>query len=335
MHDARLHRGLRVDRFDCLREPFQPVDTRDQDVLDAALLEIVEDLHPELRALVGLKPHAQDITLTVDPDRHRQVAGTPLDRAAVADLQHQRVEEDDRIDVIQWPCLPGPSVVHDRIGHPRDQIAADLDPVDLLQVSLDIPGRQAPRIEREDLVVEPLEAPLTLADYLRLKRARAIARSVDRHLALLGDQRLRRRPVPGVACPACRFLVGLIAQVVGELDLHRPLDQPFRQLAQQPARARDLLLRSGPREELVDELVREQRLDLLGQLGPRGQLAARSASASLRSPYGLTALRAGATRIRGLIQPASDCRRHESPFENSCLHRRPDTPIYDVHAGGS
>jgi hypothetical protein len=304
MHDAGLHRGLREHRLDRLRETFQPVDTRDQDVLDAALLEVGQDLHPELRALVRLKPHAQHITVAIHPDRHRQVAGPPLDRAAVADLEHQRVEEHDRIDVVQRPRLPRPRVVHHRVGHPRDQVAANLDAVDLLQMRLDIPGRQAPRIQREDLVVEPLKPPLTLANDLRLEAPIPIARRVDADRAVLGDQRLRRRPVPGIARPARRLLMGLIPQMVGQLDLHRPLHQPLRQLAQQAARPRDLLLRPRPREQLIDQLVREQRLDLIGELGPGGQLAARSASASLHSPYRLAPLHAGATRIRELIQPA-------------------------------
>ena len=71
-------------------------------------------------------------------DRQREVAGLALHRAAVADLQHQRVEEHDRVDVIQRPGLPGAGVVHDRVGDPADQVAADLDAVDLLQVRLDI-----------------------------------------------------------------------------------------------------------------------------------------------------------------------------------------------------
>ena len=40
VHDARLHDRLRVDRLDRFGEPLQPVDAADQDVLNAALLEI-------------------------------------------------------------------------------------------------------------------------------------------------------------------------------------------------------------------------------------------------------------------------------------------------------
>ena len=139
VHDARLHRRPGEHGLDRLGEPFEPVDAADQDVLDAALLEIGEDLHPELRALVGLEPHPEDLALAVDRDRHRQVARLALHAAAVADLQHERVEEHDRVDVIQRALLPRAGVVHHRVGDLRDQIAADLHPVDLLQVRLDIP----------------------------------------------------------------------------------------------------------------------------------------------------------------------------------------------------
>ena len=104
--------------------------------------------------------------------------------------------------------------------------------------------------------------------------------------------------------------------MVGQLDLHRPLHQPLRQLAEQPARPGDLLLRPGAGEQLVDQLVRQQRLDLGRELRPRRRLTARSASASLRSPSGLAPRHAGAIRLlRDLIQPACDCRGHRSPFE--------------------
>ena len=47
----------------------------------------------------------------------------------------------------------------------------------------------------------------------------------------------------------------LVADVVGQLDLHRPLDQPLGQLGQQPAGPGDLLLGRGAGEQLVDHLI--------------------------------------------------------------------------------
>ena len=47
----------------------------------------------------------------------------------------------------------------------------------------------------------------------------------------------------------------LIADVVGQLDLHRPLHQPLGQLRQQPAGPDDLLLGRGTGQQLVDHLI--------------------------------------------------------------------------------
>jgi hypothetical protein len=244
--------------------PFQPVNARDQDVVDAALLEIGEDLHPELRALVGLEPHAEHFALAVHPDRHRQITRAPLHAAAVTDLEHQRVEEHDRVDVLQRPGLPGAGVVHDRVGDAADQIPSDFDAVDLSEVRFDIPPREPTGIEREDLLVEPLEPTLTLPDDLRLEAAIAVPRRVDLHRPVLSDQRLRRGPVASVARAAGRLWVRLIPEVVGELDLHRALHQPLRQLRKQPARPDDLLLAPGAGEQLLDDLIGEELSDLPG-----------------------------------------------------------------------
>jgi hypothetical protein len=48
---AGLHPGLREDGQGRVGEPGQPVDAADQHVLDAALLEVGQDLKPELSAL--------------------------------------------------------------------------------------------------------------------------------------------------------------------------------------------------------------------------------------------------------------------------------------------
>ena len=63
------------------------------------------------------------------------------------------------------------------------------------------------------------------------------------------------RPVARLARAARRLLVRLIADVVGQLDLHRPLHQPLGQLRQQPAGPSDLLLGRGAGEQLVDHLI--------------------------------------------------------------------------------
>ena len=47
----------------------------------------------------------------------------------------------------------------------------------------------------------------------------------------------------------------LVTDVIGQLDLHRPLHQPLGQLRQQPAGPGDLLLGRGAGKQLVDHLI--------------------------------------------------------------------------------
>ena len=45
--------------------------------------------------------------------------------------------------------------------------------------------------------------------------------------------------------------------MVGQLDLHRPLQQPLRQLGEHAAGPNELLFRARAGEQLVDQLVRQ------------------------------------------------------------------------------
>ena len=80
------------------------------------------------RPRVGRPPPA---TGQCRPRRDRAAATTAdssrstLHGAAVADLQDQRVEEHDGVDVIQRPALPCARVIHDRVGDAADQVPAD------------------------------------------------------------------------------------------------------------------------------------------------------------------------------------------------------------------
>ena len=283
-------------------------------------LQIVEHLHPELRALGLLKPHAQHVAVPVERDPEREVQRAALDGAALADLEDHAVQEHDRVDVLQRPLAPVADVVHHAVGDAADQVAADVHAVDLLEVRLDVARGEPAAVKREDLVVEPDEPPLALADNLGLEAAVTVAGRVDRDLPVLADQRLRGRPIALVGGAAGRLLVRLVADVVGQLDLHRALHQALGQLGEQPAGPGDLLLRRGAGEQLVDHLVADPPvgrhtqsltdptaagsavdgvIDDLGRHG-RGVRGGRAApglpSADLRSFYELAAIVAGQPR---------------------------------------
>jgi len=65
--------------------------------------------------------------------------------------------------------------------------------------------------------------------------------------------------------------VGLKAEMVGQLDLHRALHRPLGQLGEQTSRPGDLLLGAGSGQQLIDHLIPDPLavapLDHLGQCG--------------------------------------------------------------------
>ena len=68
MNDAGLDDRLREHRGDRLREALQAVDDGEQDIVDAAVFELVHDAQPKLRALVLLEPEAEHLLAAVGAD---------------------------------------------------------------------------------------------------------------------------------------------------------------------------------------------------------------------------------------------------------------------------
>jgi hypothetical protein len=108
-----------------------------------------------------------------------------MHRPALPDLDHETVEEQHRVDVLERPLLPRPHVLDDRVGD-----------------ALIIPAR----VERDDPVVEADEPCLALRHDLRLEAALPVPGRLDPQRPVIGTQRLRRRPIAGVSDPARRRL---------------------------------------------------------------------------------------------------------------------------------
>ena len=130
-----------------------------------------------------------------------------------------------------------------RVGDPADQVAADLDAVDLRRCAsisrVDSPRLYSARIFSSN----PTNRRWRLLTIFGSKLPSRSRGASIWTLPVLGDQRLRRRAVARVARAARRLAVRLVADVVGQLDLHRPLHQPLGQLRPAARRAR----RSPPR----------------------------------------------------------------------------------------
>ena len=202
-----------------------------------------------LAAVAG--PQAEDVAFPAhrhpDDDVDRFVADL-----AVADLDHQRVDEDHRIHRVQRPVAPLGHLLDHLVGDLRDGLLAHRGAVDLGEVRRDLPGGQPARGQRQHDLVDPGQPPLPLLHDLRLERCVGVAGHLDLHRTDLGQHRLRPGPVAGVAAVPADRIVLVVAEMVGHLLLERGLQHPFRELVQQPVRADQLHpLLLGLRQQLL------------------------------------------------------------------------------------
>ena len=81
--------------------------------------------------------------MAIDVDADCQVRGLVLHRAGVADLAHDRVQEDQRVDPVEGVSVRVLHLLEHRVSDLEDEIRGDLDLVDLGEVGLDAARRHA------------------------------------------------------------------------------------------------------------------------------------------------------------------------------------------------
>jgi hypothetical protein len=261
VHHAQLHDGLRPGDGDRVGQAGQPVAAHDAHIGHAAALQLAEDGEPELGGLAGGRadPQAQDLlsAVAVDADRH---IDRPVGHHPVADLHHQRIDEDHRVDAVQRPGLPLRELVHHRVSDPGDQVRGHLHAVDLAQVRADVAGGHPARIQRDDPLIEALQPGLALAHDLRLEGPVAVPghRQVDG--ADIGQHGLAGGAVAVVAAAPPGRVVLVIAQVAGHLLSQSPLQHRLSDLGQQAVRAEQLdALGRRLAQQLIGQLLIDQR----------------------------------------------------------------------------
>ena len=62
----------------------------------------------------------------------------------VADLDHDGVEVDHRVEAVQWPVLPGQDLLADLVGDLADRLMTQIGAQRRGQMVLDVPHCQAP-----------------------------------------------------------------------------------------------------------------------------------------------------------------------------------------------
>ena len=235
MHDARLDDRLGPRRGDRLGEAGQPVAADDQDVLDAAVGQLGADPGPELRALGGLHPDAQDVLDPVQVDPDGEVRGPVADVRPVADLDHERVQVQHRVERLQRAGLPRGDLLGDGLGDLADGLVGQLRAERGREVVLDVADRHPARVQADDHVLEPAQAAGALGDQPRGERAVAVPRLVQPDVPDLGADPLRGGAVAGVATAPTARVTAFVVEMIGQFGIHPTLQDRLDQLGQEPA----------------------------------------------------------------------------------------------------
>ena len=87
---------------------------------------------------------------------------------AIADLDHDRVEVDHRVEGVEFSVLPLDHLVGDFLGDLADRLVRQLGPERGDQMMLDIADGHPAGVKRDDHRVQAIQAPLALADQHRV-----------------------------------------------------------------------------------------------------------------------------------------------------------------------
>src|SRR5712692_7098104 len=238
--------------------PLSPSTTAISTSLTPRVLTRGSSPRAELGALGLLDPQPQHLFLAVAVEGEGNVDRLVAHQPLVADLDPQRIEENHRIDRIERPALPFPNFLENRIGDPADQIGGNLDPVELLQVRLDLANRQTPGIEADDPIVETVEPGLPLGDNLRLEAAVAVARYRELDRAVVAEHRFARMAVAAVSAASAGRVALLVPQMLAQLGTQCALQQFLLELFEEPLFTEQILRGAISLQKLLDHLVSDR-----------------------------------------------------------------------------
>lgn len=176
----------------------------------------------------SLRTLAQNVPRAIRENRQGHEDRLVRDRPVAADIDPDRVHEDDRIAGLQGAVLPGGDLLHDRVGDRRNQAGRGFDAVDFLDMPLNLAGRHAPGIHADDLAIELGKAPLILGDQQRIEGAVPVTGDVQDNLAAVGGHRLLAAaiaPIGGLVLALRRFFGALFIK----MDVHLRAQRTFRQ----------------------------------------------------------------------------------------------------------
>ncbi|BAK83640.1 hypothetical protein GLX_12280 [Komagataeibacter medellinensis NBRC 3288] len=243
MNDTRLNAGSGEDRLNGLRKALQPVDYGDQDVLHTPIAQVAEDLGPEFGPFIRLEPQPQNVPCAVRQDRERHEDSLVRDSPITADIDPDRVHEDDRVAGFQRTVLPGGDLLHHGVGNRGNEARGGLNAIDFFNMPLDFAGCQTSGIHADDLAVELGKATLILCNQHRIKRTVPIPGNIQNNLAALCRHGLLAIAVSAVGrlIILSRGAIGaLLIKMKCHLRVERPLRQSLRQFREYAAFAKQV-----------------------------------------------------------------------------------------------
>ena len=146
MHNKDPDRYLGEHRVDSAGKALLAIKRSDEDIVGALVLDLVYHPEPELGPL-GLRGlQAQNLLVASNREAQGQVDRFVADCSLVSNFDSERVEYNDRVNLVQGLDLPFGNFVNDLLGDSRDQIRRHRNAVMLLQMSPDLAHRHATSI---------------------------------------------------------------------------------------------------------------------------------------------------------------------------------------------
>ena len=162
MNDAPLIFRQRICRRYGFLDPAQAVRADHENVLYAAVFQLVQHAQPELCALVFSDRDAQDFlpALLVDAEYH--IHNRLADHVVLPHVEHDGVDVHDGIDRTQWPLLPHFDLWQQLVRDRRDYPFADLKPIDVLDLLRNLGHTYPSGVHRDDLSLDLVDVLLVL-----------------------------------------------------------------------------------------------------------------------------------------------------------------------------